>query len=251
MRLHTSHSGVSDRGRVRERNEDNWCAFPDLGLYVVSDGLGGHFAGELASKIVVETLPALVRKQMSRIAKLDGKPAARRLYGILSELSRQIHGQTQHQPGFEGMGATVALAIVRGDKALIAHLGDSRVYLLRKALLRQLTKDHSVVQLLLDRGEVTPDEALTHPARGQVTRSMGMEGDALPEIQMLELAPADRLMLCTDGLTRMVLDNEIAKLLLDNCEPEAACRALIHAANEAGGHDNITVVIIDWHEPSQ
>ena len=245
MKLQISHAGLSDRGRVREQNEDNWCADPDFGLYIVSDGLGGHFAGGLASQIVVETLPSFVRERMGRIRKVATATARKRLEACLSELSQGIFDQTRDKPGFEGMGATVVLALVKGGQALIAHMGDSRAYLFRDGSLDQLTKDHSIVQLLLDHGEITPEEALTHPARGQVTCSMGMEGEPLPEIRPVDLHPADRLMLCTDGLTGMLSDGEIAATLKKEPGPEAACRVLVEAANQAGGNDNITAVVID------
>jgi len=239
------HAGLTDRGLVREENEDNWSAVLDQGLFIVSDGMGGHFGGAVASKIVVEALPELLRKRMAGIEDLAGSKAAKRVEGVLAELSVQVREQTRGEPGLEGMGATVVLAMVRGYQALIAHMGDSRAYLLRAGRLRQLTKDHSIVQLLVDAGEITSQEALTHPARGQVTRSVGMEGEALPEVDHLDLEPGDRLLLCTDGLTGMLGDREIEAILCGGGSPKDACRQLVDAANGAGGKDNVTALVLN------
>jgi len=199
----------------------------------------------LASKIVVETLPRLLQKRMARVRNLGSPKAAKRLHDALTELSTQVYRETHGEPGLEGMGATVVLALVRDAKALVGHMGDSRAYLLRGSQLERLTKDHSIVQLLLDVGEISPEEAATHPARGQVTRSVGMEGEPLPEVRHVELRPADRLLLCTDGLTGLLSDDEILQILQSESEPEAACRHLIDAANQAGGKDNVTAVVLD------
>jgi len=241
----TEHAGLSDRGLVRENNEDNWSADAELGLYIVSDGVGGQFAGELASKIVVETLPPLLRTRMADITDLADGEAEKRLKHVLSELSEEVYRDTHGEPGLEGMGATVVLAMVLGSKALLGHMGDSRAYLLRDGRLEQLTKDHSIVQLLIDTGEITPEEAATHPSRGRVTRSVGMEGEPLPEANVVDLLPGDRLMLCTDGLTGMLSDQEIRGILQSESESPVACRQLIDAANDAGGKDNTTALVLD------
>ncbi len=143
------------------------------------------------------------------------------------------------------MGATVALAWLRETGAHLAHLGDSRIYLFREAQLQQLTEDHSVIALLLRSGEITPEEAQTHPARGQLSRYVGMDGEVYPDVQTVQLQAGDRLLLCSDGLTNMIPNTQIAQLLQVNAEVLAACQALVHAANTAGGTDNITVLVVD------
>ena len=244
MSCEIEHAALTDRGRVRRRNEDNWSADPTAGIYVVSDGLGGQSAGALASQIVVETLPLLLRKRLPRAGDLA--VAADLVRGVLCELSRQVYRQTQGEPGLEGMGATVVLAVVRETQALLAHLGDSRAYWFRDGRLERLTSDHSVVQLLIDDGEISPEQARTHPARGCVTRSVGMAGEPLPECRLVELQPGDRLLLCTDGLIGMVDDRSLGQILAAEGELKTACQRLIEAANEAGGKDNITVLLLEW-----
>ncbi|MDI7278161.1 MAG: SpoIIE family protein phosphatase, partial [Anaerolineae bacterium] len=143
-------------------------------------------------------------------------------------------------------GATVAAAWLRGGQAHLAHMGDSRIYLYRQGRLSQQTEDHSVVALLLRSGEITPEEARRHPARHQITRHVGMEGEVYADVRTIQLEPGDRLLLCTDGLTGPLDDERVAALLAEHGDPEAACRALVAAANAAGGADNITALVVDW-----
>ena len=238
------YAGLTDVGRVRQRNEDNWAADPAQGLFIVADGMGGEFAGELASRAVVTTLPELVRKYLGTMEGLPNGRAGRRMGKAIATLSTQLRQQTQNEPGLAGMGSTVVCALVRGRKALVAHLGDSRAYLLRTGRLKQLTKDHTLVQVLLDSGEITPEEAVTHPARGRLTRSVGMAGEPLPQTRMLELRPGDLVMLSTDGLTGMVSDGQILSILKEPLPLETQCRRLVDAAKATGGADNITVALL-------
>jgi protein phosphatase len=166
----------------------------------------------------------------------------------IATLSTQLRQQTQYEPGLAGMGSTVVCALVRGSKALVAHLGDSRAYLLRAGRLKQLTRDHTLVQALLQSGEITPEEAATHPARGRLTRAVGMVGEPLPLTRLLELHPGDVVMLSTDGLTGMVSDGQILPILSEPAPLEMQCRRLVDAANAAGGKDNITVVLLGFAE---
>lgn len=239
-------AGLSDTGRVRERNEDRWLAVAEreLSLFIVADGMGGEMAGELASEIVVETLPGMLRHRLAEFADLVSAPAASALRESLADLSRRMRNESRGQPGLDGMGSTVVAALVGDRHALIGHMGDSRAYLLRDGILRPLTKDHSIVQLLIDYGEIRPDEAAEHPARGQLSRYVGMDGESLPQVAAWEIFPGDRLLLASDGLTGMVRDDELSMILRRHEHPEAACRRLIEAANAAGGWDNITAVVI-------
>jgi PPM family protein phosphatase len=244
MKLSLRHVGLTDTGRVRRQNEDNWTADVEQGLYIVADGMGGEFAGALASKAVIATLPELVRQSF---AGMDGLPrfrAGRQMAKAIATLSTQLRRQTQNEPGMTGMGSTVVCALVRGAQALVAHMGDSRAYGLRSGRLKQITRDHTLVQLLLDSGEITPEEAVDHPSRGQLTRNVGMEGEPLPQVRMLMFKPGDLLLLCTDGLTGMISDQQIRSILRKPASLESRCQSLVDSANQAGGEDNITVLLL-------
>ncbi|MBF0336891.1 MAG: Stp1/IreP family PP2C-type Ser/Thr phosphatase [Nitrospirae bacterium] len=240
-----SYAGLTDKGRIRKRNEDNWSVDPEKGVYIVSDGMGGHAAGDLASRLVVEMLPILLNKRMKDVTTLNSAKATEQLNVALTELNEQVRSVSKSKPGLSGMGATVVLLLVRDMTALLAHMGDSRAYLLRNGKFKQLTMDHSVIQVLINSGEITPEEASTHPARGKITRCIGMAGDALPETMLLELKPGDRILLCSDGLTGMLADNTIMDIIGEYRDNKAACQTLIDSANNAGGLDNITVVLVD------
>ena len=237
-------AGLSDRGRVRPQNDDRWLADHQQGLFLVADGIGGSAAGGLAAQVLVEVLPALLRKKLKGIEQLEDPLAVQRVVEALVELSNRLRKECEARPGMAGTGSTVVLALIRDHHALVAHLGDSRAYLVRGDRFERLTKDHSLVQLLVECGEIEPDQAATHPARAQLTRFVGMPDQALPEARLVELAPGDRLLLCSDGLTGMLDDQRLAAILERGLATEDACRHLIAAANQAGGKDNITVVIV-------
>lgn len=239
-------AGLTDVGRTRQQNEDNWMADEDRGIFVVSDGMGGRVAGELASKIVVEVLPDFLLKRLDNLEALDTADAKCVVIEAISELSDLIHRESSKRPDFAGMGATVVLAVLRPPSAVFAHVGDSRAYLLRDGALRSVTKDHSVVQMLIDIGELQPEQADFHPARSQITQFVGMESRVFPDVKPLELWPGDRILLCSDGLNGMVRDTAIQDILERCSTPETACQQLIEAANQAGGKDNITTIVIDW-----
>ncbi|HEX2289976.1 MAG TPA: PP2C family serine/threonine-protein phosphatase [Pseudonocardiaceae bacterium] len=239
-------AGLSDRGQVRERNEDCWSADADLGLFIVSDGMGGRPAGEVASEVVVAALPTLVAHHFSAEPDLAAPDAPQRLRTVLTELSAEVREGSQDTPRLAGMGATAVAALVSASQAtaLIAHVGDSRAYLLRERSLHRLTRDHSLAQALIDAGAITDQQAAGHPARGQLTRHMGMAGEVSPDARRVALQPDDRLLLCSDGLTGMLDDAQIQAILNRSSDPQHACRALTEAANDAGGIDNITVLVI-------
>jgi PPM family protein phosphatase len=237
-------ASLSDRGRVREHNEDRWSADADLGLFIVSDGMGGRPAGEVASEAVVATLPALLTTHFGPAPDLAAQDATQRLSRALTELSTNLREGNQDTPRLAGMGATAVVALVSHATALIAHVGDSRAYLWRDLSLHRLTRDHSLVQGLLDAGAITEQQAADHPARGQLTRYIGMVGEMLPDARRVTLRPADRLLLCSDGLTTMLDDARIAAILNGCPDPHHTCRTLIEAANDAGGTDNITVLVV-------
>jgi protein phosphatase len=239
-------AGLSHIGKVREENEDTFLMDPELGLFIVSDGMGGHRGGEIASKIVTEDLPVMIEVRLDKL-KVGTPASIRNLFKkAIREQSRQLNLEGTSETGFKDMGATLVVTLMRKDRAYIANLGDSRIYRFRKGRLVQLTKDHSVVSELLDKGKIKPEEAENHEAQGEITHYVGMEDKARPYIRSFQLKKGDRLLLCTDGLTDSIDDKAIAAILVEKQECKEACQALVNAANAVGGHDNITVVIVNW-----
>lgn len=241
-----TYAAKTDRGLVRGENQDAWFAEPESGIYGVTDGMGGHRAGGVASRIVAEALPKLLSKQLGQQSDLRDPDVVDRIKNVFADLSLHVREESQKEPGFRGMGATVTVAIIREYSLLVVHLGDSRAYLQRDTALQQITRDHSVARLLVEAGEITDSEATMHPASSRVTRYIGMEGETLPEAQaVVELVPTDRVLLCTDGLSGKVADKRVAEILLNQNDAVEACSALVEAANNAGGEDNVTALVID------
>ncbi len=233
-------------GKVRDENQDTFFIERELGLFIVADGMGGHQGGQLASKIVSEDLPVMIELRLDKL-KVGSPAAIRSMFKkTIVEQSRQLQLEGTSETGYKDMGTTLVAALLRDNRAYIANLGDSRIYRFRKERLVKLTKDHSVVSELLDKGQIKPEEAQNHEAQGEITHYVGMEDKAKPYIRSISLKKGDRLLLCTDGLTDEIGDKTIASVLSANDDCKTACQALINAANAAGGHDNITVVIIDW-----
>ena len=232
-------------GRVRMNNEDATFSSESLGLFIVSDGMGGAQAGEVAAALVTAILPKMIETSLTA----DGNPSWQRIRAWLRRdmltLSRIMYLESSANPMTEGMGATVVAAFVHSNRAYIAHMGDSRAYLYRQNHLLQLTNDHSVVSLLLRSGEITEAEARVHPARGHLTRFVGMKDEVFGDIRSLRVRYGDRLLLCSDGLTGMIPDTEITQLLGLYATTDEACKRLVEAANDAGGEDNVTAMVVD------
>jgi len=239
-------AGLSHIGKVRQDNEDTFIMDPELGLFLVSDGMGGHQGGELASNIVTEDLPVMIEVRLDKL-KVGSPATIRSLFKkAIVEQSRQLHLEGKSETGCKDMGATLVAVLLRNNRAYIANLGDSRIYRFRNGKLLQLTKDHSVVSELLDKGKIKPEEAHNHEAQGEITHYVGMETKTLPYIRSFSLKKGDRLLLCTDGLTDEIDDKAIAAILAGKQDCNQTCQALVDAANTTGGQDNITVVIVDW-----
>ena len=239
-------ASISDVGKVREHNEDACLTDVAHGLFIVADGMGGAQAGALASEIVVRVLPEMIEEGIAGLKKPTGDSVRRAIRNTILALGQEIQAESAEQAGLKGMGATVVLSLIRGRWAHIAHMGDSRAYLFRDGRLTRLTEDHSIVGILLRNGEITPEEAKTHPARGRLSRYVGMESEVYPDVRTEGLRKSDRLLLCTDGVVGMISDADIQGILEANPEPQQACQALVHAANQAGGEDNITALVINW-----
>ena len=239
---------ATDTGKVRSHNEDYHAALegkespPGVdALLVVADGMGGHAAGEVASKMTVDGILERLANRSGEALKLEGNAFGAYLSRVLKEVNQDVF-QAGQDPDKRGMGTTCTLAAVRGDQLFLAHIGDSRAYLLRNGELHQVSTDHSWVEEAVAMGTLTREEARIHPNRNVITRAIGLDPQIEVDTLTMPLAEGDLLLLCSDGLNSMLSDNEIKGLLVDQ-NPEKVCQALIDAANNQGGHDNTTVVV--------
>ena len=236
--------GKTHIGLVRENNQDT-LEFGALGTVaqyaVVCDGMGGANGGNIASKIAVEVIGSRIRDGFD--PDHGAVSVERLLASAMATANVGVYERAQQQAELTGMGTTVVAVIVHGTQAYISHVGDSRLYLLREGVLSQVTRDHSVVQELIEEGRISEEEARSHPRRNYITRALGVVAEESGEYDELELQSGDRLLLCTDGLTNEVSTSLITELL---AQPrEEALESLIRAALDDGGADNITVVLMD------
>ena len=242
--------GLTDIGQVRQLNQDAFGLFDQLNFWLVADGMGGHAGGEIASRITVETVGDYVQKHLTT-QSIENKSHGENS-GILKkalELSNQaIRDYAREHLEYMGMGTTVVAVHISRDPspiATIAHAGDSRAYLMSHQSLSLLTRDHSMVEERIDLGIITPEQALTHPLRHVLTRALGIERYVETSITEVKMTSSDRLLLCTDGLTKMMTDKEIAETIFHKTMGlEETCETLIKEANQRGGNDNVTVVVV-------
>jgi len=206
-------AGLSDPGRVRPNNQDNYLIDLANELFIVSDGMGGNQAGEIAARAVVTALPQILEQHLPQLKHAPRRVVELTLREVILEFSQRLRDETALQAGLKGMGATLAMVLFMDTKAYIAHMGDSRIYLFRDQQLRPLTEDHSVVAILIKHGDITPTEAAGHPARGQLSRYIGMTGETYPDVQTLNLEKGDRLLLCSDGLWGMLQEEKIGRFV--------------------------------------
>jgi protein phosphatase len=233
---------LSDLGNTHAGNEDRWFADPAFGLYLVSDGM----AHEEPAQLVVELLPDLVGSHLAGFAELAERGVIPAVQFAIRDASKTIRNLAFAEPGvsWQGLGATIVLALVWHPHVLLAHLGDSRIYLHRAGRLDAMTRDHSLLEELVQEGKIAPEEKGCYRFNGGPTRFAGMDGEAHADARLCELHPGVRLLLCSDGLTCMLSDGTIEAIMNEQARPDEACQALVEAANAAGGEDNITVLII-------
>lgn len=247
----------TDPGLRRSSNEDSYCTRADLGLFVVADGMGGHVAGEVASRIAVETIQTFIAETAGAdknrtwpfpfepTISLDGN----RLKAAFRLANRQIANAMTDAVDLRGMATTASALLASKQHACVAHVGDSRIYVLRAGKLEQITSDHSWVEEQVRAGTMSETAARQHPWRNVVTRALAGGDD--PEIDIVELAPksGERFLLCSDGLFTVVPHDTIVRLMGERVPLEGVCEHLIAAANEAGGPDNITTLVIEVDAP--
>jgi len=228
---------ATDIGQVREGNEDSYLV--EGPLYAVADGMGGHRGGEVASSLALETVQQLFERHEGTLADQ------------VAQANRTVFDRSQSDRSVSGMGTTLTAALIDGDEVHLAHVGDSRAYLLRGGQLTQLTEDHTLVHRMVVEGEITPEEAETHPHRSILTRALGVDESVQVDEGDVRVETGDRLLLCTDGLTGMITEDEIGRTLLDSADPQEAVERLVNLANRAGGIDNITAVVLDFGDDGE
>jgi protein phosphatase len=237
--------GLTDVGRRREANEDQFLVDAGLGLYAVADGMGGHAAGEVASQLAIQTLADTLRETGWTGDETDCDAAQQSLNEAVRKANQRICETVLAREEWRGMGTTVVALLMCGENAVIAHVGDSRAYMLRGGDFRRLTSDHSWVNEQVRLGLLTDDDAQRHPMRNIVTRALGNRMDVAVDFTNEPMRDGDVILLCSDGLNTMLSDDEIrATLASHEGNPEEACRALVDAANDRGGEDNTTVIVL-------
>jgi len=233
--LQVRASSLTDVGRVRERNED--ACFAGQHVFAVADGLGGHQAGEVASDLALASVRAL--------DQTDARSAAKGIADAVRKGNRAVHDRAGSDESLQGMGTTMTAVVISGDTAFIAHVGDSRCYLIRGGAITQLSRDHTLVARMVSEGRLTPEQAEAHPQRSVLTRALGADRDVDVDESRITVMDGDRLLLCSDGLTGMLSDDELRDFATGGSDLDEICRRLVDAANERGGLDNITVVLVD------
>ena len=238
--MHIIHGSQTNQGRVRTSNEDSFVANPDAGLFLVADGMGGHAAGEIASQLAASTVEGMLAKGASLVENL---PETLRL--AAEEANQRVFEAQRQDRALSGMGSTLTVLFFRGGKYYIAHVGDSRAYRLRNGNLEQLTRDHSLVWHLYENGVLRKSDLSTHPQKNLITRSVGSHPQVEIDLEQGEAREGDIYLLCSDGLTDGVPDDGIHGILnIRLSQPQQMADLLVDAANQAGGPDNITVVVV-------
>lgn len=235
-------SGTTHVGLRREANEDHFLVDPERGLFAVADGMGGHAAGEVASRLAIETLATALSPGM---APEEAIPREQILTDGFQAANRRIGEEIRVREDLRGMGTTLVAAHYLGDHLVVAHVGDSRAYLIRKSKIVRLTRDHSWVNDQVQLGILSEEEAQRHPFRNVITRALGSNGPMPVDTVTITPEDGDEVLLCSDGLNGMVSDQVILeRTVTEGDNLEAATRSLVDAANQAGGEDNITVVLL-------
>lgn len=234
----------SDIGKAREINQD-YYSIPkpedNLQLFILADGMGGYNGGEIASSLATTSAKSYIETNFDKIE--HNKEAILELIKNAIEYANMVvFEKSKQEPNLEGMGTTLDICFIYNNKVYIGHVGDSRVYRIRGEIIRKLTKDHSYVQQLVEDGKITREEAEHHPKKNMLLKALGCTAYVEPDLRARNMENGDILLMCSDGLTNMVEEKEIYRVVKEN--PETATKVLVNLANEAGGYDNITVVII-------
>jgi protein phosphatase len=251
MAMEMEFGAQSDTGCVRENNEDSYRVAPEMNLFVLSDGMGGLESGEVASRLAVDTVLARCREAEKNSSlphageRIEGVSAAsNQLASAIRSANEVVYRTAQQSAGQRGMGATIVAVWCTDERMSIAHVGDSRIYRLRGGQLDQLTRDHSFVAEEVRHGKMTAEEAASSTMQNVLVRALGIEPTVEVDVSEELLMESDTVLLCSDGLTRELSDAQIAAVLGECDDPQAAARRLVHMAKQAGGGDNVTVVVL-------
>ncbi|MBQ3392107.1 MAG: Stp1/IreP family PP2C-type Ser/Thr phosphatase [Lachnospiraceae bacterium] len=240
----TSYS-ITDTGRRRDLNQDyvygcDTAAGPLPNLYIVADGMGGHQAGDYASRCAVEAVVSFIEESKEENPGRLLEEAFQKANAVV------IEAGSAHRE-YYGMGTTMVAAVILGDDVIAANVGDSRLYMFNEREIRQVTRDHSLVEEMVKAGTISRKQARTHPEKNVITRAIGAEDQLRVDLFRFPLRPGEKILMCTDGLTNMLTDEEILQILSGRTDYDEAAQALVESANRAGGKDNITVLIADPH----
>jgi serine/threonine protein phosphatase PrpC len=245
--------GATDVGKRRATNEDAFLADDVLGLYVVADGMGGHAAGEIASQEAVETIHGMVKRGLRALPQLAGpltnehaRAGCRLMEGAVQAATYMVYALAELDHDKSGMGTTISALLTLGEYAITAQVGDSRIYQIRDGLVNQITEDHTLISWQIQQGLITPEEARKSPHRNVITRAVGNRDYVEVDTGLIVLSPGDRFLLCSDGLHGYLLENEISAVAF--LGGEVAVHRFIETANDRGGKDNITAILVEVAE---
>jgi protein phosphatase len=231
--------GKTDKGLVRKENEDAFCIEKELGLLAIADGMGGHASGEVASKMAIEILKESLKE--------ESQPCLGKLRSGVKLANRRVYEAAQSQSQLNGMGTTLTALQLDGNRLSIAHVGDSRAYLIRGGVIEQITDDHTIVSEQVARGMMTKEEAARSGMRNILSRALGIASEVDVDVEELTVLEGDQLALCSDGLTEMISEDEILSEVQSTKRPDLACDELVNLANQRGGEDNVTVIVAHLH----
>ena len=249
--------GLSDVGRKRDKNEDSILVDDEVSLYMVADGMGGHQGGEYASRMTVETVRDVFHQTEDAEAPSPedaaqaSETAGERLKYAIRTASKRVYDEAARNQDLSGMGTTAVGIAIADGKAYIANVGDSRAYLIREKEITQLTEDHSLVSEQVKAGLVTEEGARHHRLKNIITRSVGFQSEVEADLLVRDLEAGDVFLLCSDGLSNLVENGDILKIVSKNKKLDSACQRLIEQANESGGDDNISVILIRVQDPDE
>ena len=235
----------TDIGKAREKNQDYYYVSEDTDvprIYILADGMGGYKGGEVASKLATESVKKYIENNFSNIIK-EKEEILKLIASAVEYANMVVYEKSKEDKELEGMGTTLEVCVIYNNKAYIGHVGDSRVYRIRKDIIRKLTKDHSYVQQLIEDKKITREEAKTHPKKNMITKALGCTPFVEPDLRARNFEKGDIFIICSDGLTNMVDEKQIYEIIKQDIEN--ATEKLINEANQAGGYDNITVIIIN------